>query len=883
MSVREWIAIHGDLIRRCWLHEKEAQRTQPLGPQRRLRRLGELLFVLSIERQRLLEVAEARRRYPQQPEAVYRLNPLKHVRTQRQLSASQQHERMMEKQMRAARVPIATELVLVGGGHAHVHVLRMLGMEPMEGVRVTLIAKDVETPYSGMLPAHVAGLYTRAECHIDLHKLARFARVRLIQAEATHIDTARRLVELGTSRPAVPYDVLSLNVGITPQFPFESALSSGVTPVKPIAGFSKTWDALLAKLATWNDDAKYDVVVVGGGAGGVELALAMRARVRAALVALGKSPDLARFSLVTRGPRIMTSHADGVKTCMEAVLAKRDIQVVANCEAVGVEGSAIACRFGGTSNGELKALPFDECVWCTQAAAPPVLRASGLDCDELGFAQIDEYQRCASADQDDRDSLRIFAAGDCATVLGHPRPKAGVFAVMAGMALYANIAAECSGSPQLAHLPQTSFLGLIGTGDGSCVASRGQLAFQADWLWQLKDWIDRKWMWQYTHGLPDMSQDTPTARPPAAFERAGEAGLALLRQSTMRCGGCGAKVGATALSQALSQLPIAPVPQHAQVEAGVDAADDAGIVVYQNTTRLAHTIDFFRALVDDPYLLGQIAANHALSDCDAMNAQAASAVALVVVPYAAERSVQSDLLQVMRGVRKTLDAAGCALVGGHTCEGAELSVGLAVNGVLSEPTLTKGGVRAGDALILTKPIGTGCIFAADMRAKAAYPIVKAATDSMLISNRAAAAILAEADCSACTDVTGFGLLGHLSEMCRASAGACVDLDLDAVPYLPGVLNLAAAGLFSSLQPENVRAKRAVQNHDSHVGKPAYALLFDPQTAGGLLASVAPSQVTRVLTQLREAGYDAAARIGSVRTSADPTAYPASVTIFTTSD
>lgn len=881
----DYVSVHLTLIRRFFVHELQAQEADPLPAWRRIKRVRELLFLLSIERHRLLEVAKAKKLYPDDPSAVYRMNPLRHVKTQAQLANTA--EDMMDLREKAKRVPIATELVLIGGGHAHVHVIRMFGMAPVEGVRITVVAKDVETPYSGMLPGHVAGLYSRRECHIDLQQLARFAGVRLIHAEATSIDTATRTIRLGDDRPPVPYDVLSLDVGITPDYP-----SSGVTPVKPIAAFSKTWDDLLSKLEGWSDeDERRRVVVVGGGAGGVELALAMRARIRASLVSLGKSPDIAHFSLLTRGPRILKSHSDGVKACLERALRERDIEVVANCEAIGVEESGfIECNI----DDEKKKVPFDECVWCTQARAPKLLEC--LERDEAGFALVDEYQRCATVDGEDREHARIFAVGDCSSVAGHPRPKAGVFAVMAGMSLYANILSEVSGTDKLAHIPQSSFLGLIGTGDKSCVASRGELSFQADWLWDLKDWIDRKWMWQYTRGLPSLLDDDDNNKSaPAAFRRAGEAGLKLLRESAMRCGGCGAKVGANPLSQALKSLPPAPPSPHAVVLAGVDSADDAGVVKYSSESVLAHTIDFFRALVDDPYLFGQIAANHALSDCDAMNSQPASACALVVVPYAAERSVQSDLLQVMRGVRKTLDAAGCALVGGHTCEGAELSVGLAVNGVVgggtapssssssasgspTAATMTKGGLQTGDVLILTKPIGTGCIFAADMRARASYRTVKAATDSMLVSNRPASKILASFDCVACTDVTGFGLVGHLAEMCRASEGASISLDLEQVPFLPGAVELASQGLFSSLQPENIRAKRAVSNHSQFADDPAYALLFDPQTAGGLLASVSESRVDEILSQLREAGYVAAAAIGVVESANDVLAFPASLTI-----
>ncbi|KAJ1449852.1 PurM, N-terminal-like protein [Pelagophyceae sp. CCMP2097] len=171
-------------------------------------------------------------------------------------------------------------------------------------------------------------------------------------------------------------------------------------------------------------------------------------------------------------------------------------------------------------------------------------------------------------------------------------------------------------------------------GDETAVASRGDLALHAKWLWDLKDWIDRKWMWQYTSGLPSM--ETEAALAPPAFTKRGQVALDLLQSAPMRCGGCGAKVGSTSLERALKKLPPALTSQTCNVVLGVDAPDDGAVVEYKGAT-LVHTVDFFRSFVGDPYVFGQIAANHALSDCDAMGATAATALALVVLPYGGER------------------------------------------------------------------------------------------------------------------------------------------------------------------------------------------------------------------------------------------------------
>jgi len=281
------------------------------------------------------------------------------------------------------------------------------------------------------------------------------------------------------------------------------------------------------------------------------------------------------------------------------------------------------------------------------------------------------------------------------------------------------------------------------------------------------------------------------------------------------------------------------------------------------------------------YVFGQIAANHALSDCDAMGATAATALALVVLPYGGERQVEDALFQLMSGARKALDAAGCVLVGGHTCEGAELALGFAINGVASDDKfLSKEGLRAGDVLLLTKPLGTGVLFAGDMRAMARAADVREALASMCLSNSKAAAVLRAHNCTACTDVTGFGLMGHLVEMCRAARGASATVSLAAVPRFGGASDLARQGVFSSLQGENARARRAVRNHEeaSQQFGVDYALLYDPQTAGGLLASVPAVCADACVLALKEAGYEATAVIGHVDAVGCAASFPAAVTV-----
>jgi selenide, water dikinase len=260
---------------------------------------------------------------------------------------------------------------------------------------------------------------------------------------------------------------------------------------------------------------------------------------------------------------------------------------------------------------------------------------------------------------------------------------------------------------------------------------------------------------------------------------------------------------------------------------------------------VVQSVDHFRAFIDDPFVFGQIAAAHALSDLHAMGARPWTALAVAAVPFTSRAKMRTELADMLAGATEILTADGCALVGGHSAEAAEPALGFAVTG-LAQPTelMCKSGLLIDDVLVLTKPLGTGIILAAHMRGLARAAWLQAAIDSMRMSNAAAAHILREYGAVACTDITGFGLAGHLMEMLRAS-GVGATLWPDQIPALPGALELAEHGVESTLAPENRRALNGP------------ALLVDPQTSGGLLAGIAPERAEACVQELRAWGMNAA--------------------------
>jgi selenide,water dikinase len=746
--------------------------------------------------------------------------------------------------------PILRDIVLVGGGHSHVGVLKSFGMRPMPGVRITLICTDMHTPYSGMLPGYVAGHYDYDEVHIDLSRLAVFAGARLYRDEVVGLDRVNKKV-LCRNRPPVPYDQLSINIGSTPQLAQVPGATENAVAVKPIQRFNDRWLALLDRVRL--QPRKLTIAVVGAGAGGVELLLAMQFRLRNELLALSRNPDDLMFHLFTNSPTILPTHNSFVRSRFDAVLAARGVVVHHNAGVTKVFAGRLQ-----TANGET--LAADEVIWVTSAGGAPWLRETGLALDANGFINVnDTLQTVTDAD--------IFAAGDIANMINHPLEKAGVFAVRQGRPLTTNLRLAVEGVALVAYRPQRHWLALISTGDKYAVASRGWLSFAGNVVWQWKDWIDRRFMRKFQDLILMVGDAPATTNAANQVKLTQEESLQAISAIAMRCGGCGAKVGATVLSRALSNLH--PVDRD-DVVIGLKDPDDAAVVRVPPGKAMVHSVDFFRSFIDDPYLFGKVAANHALGDIWAMGAEAQSATAIATVPSGLEAKVEDVLFQMMTGALEVLNEANCALVGGHTGEGKELALGFAVNGLIDDDPakiLRKSGMQPGDVLILTKQIGTGTLFAAHARLAAKGRWIDAALKSMVISNRLGARCLFKHGATACTDLTGFGLLGHLVEMTRPSA-VDAELNLSALPLLDGAEQCVAAGIVSSLQGANVRLRRALRNQEAMVNHPRYPLIFDPQTAGGLLASVPAAEAEACIAALRGMGYPHTVAIGRILPQGD---------------
>ncbi|RVT86864.1 selenide, water dikinase SelD [Rhodobacteraceae bacterium CCMM004] len=716
-----------------------------------------------------------------------------------------------------APLPLTRDIVLIGGGHAHALVLRRWGMTPLPGARLTVINPAPTAPYTGMLPGFVAGHYGRDELEIDLVRLARFAGARIVLGHADALDRGRGEVHVGARR--IGYDVASIDIGIHSDMPDLRGFSEHGVAAKPLGRFAARWAAHLDDLRSGRADPEGGLAVLGAGVAGVELAMAMAHAARAA---------------GATGPVHVIDAADalgGIGGRAEALLRRRldemDIALREHAapEAVTADGVRLS---GGTL------LPAAFVTGAAGARPYAWLSGTGLALHD-GYVAVDDKLRSVT-------DPAIFAAGDCAHLTHAPRPKAGVFAVRQAPVLDANLRAAVGGGLWRSYRPQRSYLKLVSLGDRSALADRGPVQVAGPWLWRLKDRIDRRFMTR----LADLPPMPPPARPRTAADGLAEA----VGGGQAPCGGCGAKVGADALSAALAALP------HARRDDVLRGAGDDAAVLSLGEVRQALTVDQLSPVTLDPWLMARIATQHALGDIWAMGAAPQAALLSLTLPRLAPALEARTLAEIMQAAGEVLTQAGAEIVGGHTATGPELAIGLTLTGIVPRTATTLDRARPGDRLILTRGQGSGTVMAAEMALKARGPWAAAAWAAMAEGQGAAAAALEGAH--AVTDVTGFGLAGHLMALLRAS-GCGAQIDLGAVPLLPGALALAEAGVRSTLHARNMAALPPGTLPDG----PRAALLADPQTSGGLLAAVPEAVTAAALERLTAAGYPDSAVVGEI--------------------
>lgn len=369
-------------------------------------------------------------------------------------------------------------LVLVGGGHSHSIVLKLWSKKRLSGVKITLISNVKNTPYSGMLPEYISGFYSYEESHINLVKLAEIAGIELIIDEVVNIDADEKIV-CCQSGLKIGFDVLSLDIGSTPQkSQIEGANLYGI-PIKPIPLFLEKWQKI-TDLAQNNPDDKMILTIIGGGAGGVELALNIHQKLMRVL-----SSEKLTINLIHRGKRILSNHSLSMSEKLTKILEQNQINIYLNQEVKSIDSQKITLFSG-------KNIDSDYNFLVTQASAPMWLKNSSIETDTEGFIIVKNTLQSVNYPD-------IFASGDIANIKDYPCAKAGVFAVKQGFYLYQNLCNYLTEKPLTLYYPQKNYLNIIGTGNKNAVANWGNISLESPLIWHWKKYLDNNFMKQFPH------------------------------------------------------------------------------------------------------------------------------------------------------------------------------------------------------------------------------------------------------------------------------------------------------------------------------------------------------------------------------------------------
>ncbi|MCZ6690478.1 MAG: FAD-dependent oxidoreductase [Planctomycetota bacterium] len=362
------------------------------------------------------------------------------------------------------------EVVLIGGGHAHLVAIRRLGADRPGDVSITLISDGPAAHYSGMLPACVADLYHLDEIGVDLATFARGARISFIPARVEGMDPRENTLSF-RDRPPMKYDVASVNIGSVSRGLDTPGARKNAIPTRPLGGFLRRLDEVDQRTPVGGEPVR--VVVVGGGAAGVELAFGLDARFR------GRGRR-ATITILERREEVLGDRGAAVVRIVRGLFGDRGIKVVSGSRVARVQSDSLTLATGVE-------IPYEIMIWATGGGPSPFLERTGLGRDRTGYLQVSRTLQTSSP--------HVFAAGDCVSLEGHPDlPKAGVYAVRQGSILAENILARLKGGNLREYAPQRGFLSLIMTGDRKAILDWKGVAFHAGWAWRWKDWIDRRWM-----------------------------------------------------------------------------------------------------------------------------------------------------------------------------------------------------------------------------------------------------------------------------------------------------------------------------------------------------------------------------------------------------
>ncbi len=681
---------------------------------------------------------------------------------------------------------------------------------------ITLVNKSSSTIYSGMFPGVVAGKYKIDEILIDLRNLASKAGVSFVMAEIEGIDTKKKKLLLA-GRPEIEYSLLSLNVGTKTNLNSKSLIRGDKDLAVPIKPFLESYKFIVGQDIHEDNPSAKPFLIIGGGFAGIEIAFSLRKR-------------WPKRSIIIR----VKSQRKLSKNLLEKL---SDLKIE-----ITEKYPSILCPK----------------LICTGNKSFEWIKDSGFLLDENGriltkkTLQVHNYPE-------------LFAVGDCGVIKDHPRPSSGVWAVRSAKPLAKNLERINKGLKLKEWKPQRKAIQLLDINyvnkKSKAFISWSQLMIGPfDFLSRLKESIDKKFVSKFNL-IQDIDKEM------------------LAEKEMIKCRGCAAKLAYAPLNTALKKLDL--------IESSID--DSINIGILNSSKTLIQSVDGFPSLISDPWLNGRLLALHSCSDIWACGGSVISAQSVVNLPSLPNDLQQELLFQVLKGINSALTIQGAKLIGGHTLESRNMSEdpfslgiesSLTVNGIIdhNHNFWSKGGMKKGDQILISRSLGTGIIFSAFMNGQVKPYILDSVLKEMNKSQHETVNYINQLTnlypsskiINACTDITGFGLLGHLSEMLESTNSdqlkmnldpLKIVLELDNIPVYNGVKELVEKGFESTFAPsnetflkniegdKNLRFELIYNDFPSNLSfyNTMLKILVDPQTCGPLVVSC-PSIYSEKLIQ-----------------------------------
>jgi selenide, water dikinase len=735
-----------------------------------------------------------------------------------------------------SRIVPASEVVLVGGGHSHLEVIRRFGAQENPLFRLTLINSQAMTPYSGILPNLIAGHCTYDDAHIDLGHLCVAHGVRFVKSYVDCVDPSKRTVKVASDRMPIPFDTLSFDIGVNPK-PLSSDFLSHVTSdrliqIQPVHRFLESIETLEHEVSERQNPL--GIIIYGVDLAACELAMALSFRFRQSSRTLGRI-----HITMIHDREILENYPQKMREKVLAQLKRFRIDLIVSSQ-TKIDDRQLKIDHG-------PAIEWDKMILGCPTLGPDFLLSTGLELDDQHRIRVNDNLESTSHDG-------IYAAGDIASLNHHTSlSRSGVYLKGLGNVLAENLLRRFSGLQQIRFKPGRRSINFVSLGEKSAICAYGGFSIRVNRLWELKNSWDLSFIEKY--------QMKPiTARVPTFIESG--------NLSVAPCSASGAKLP----YDVLKAMPVS-FSQNKQVREFNPENADTSLIDLPDE-QLVQSADFLRAFTDNLFLFGRIASCHGLNHIYARGLLPHSAFALATVAFGPKLAMTNDFRTLMEGCLATLNASGCSLAGVRSQAGREAGFGLLAQGIVKNqrPSLLwdHSSAEEGDLLLLTKPLGSGVLLSA-------YPTFQTSTDHLLTACTTMAqhqndVVIAgkKFGVRAATGIAEFGMAWHLAQLVRAKS-LMAQVSLDSMPFYSGALKAVASGIRASLHVQNRmpfnRSLQGLNNRQLAMAE----LFFDPQTSSGILLCVNEKKGEPLKDALIELGFPHTSIVGEIK--ANPTDSP----------